>query len=42
LKQLDARGAALTQKLIEARTRHAELEVRLQEALEQVSLTAKA
>ena len=41
LKQLDARGAELTQKLIEARTRHAELEVRLNEALEHVSLTTK-
>ena len=39
LKQLDGRGAELTQQLIEARTKHAELEVRLNEALEQLTLT---
>ncbi len=38
LKQLDARSAELTQALIEARTQHAEIEVRLQEALEHVDL----
>lgn len=38
LKQLDARAAELTQQLIEARTKHAELEVRLNEALEQITL----
>ena len=38
LKQVDARSAALTKQLIEARTRRAELEVRLNEALESVTL----
>jgi hypothetical protein len=41
LKQLDARNAELTQKLIEARTRRAELEVRLKESLDGVSLEVK-
>jgi hypothetical protein len=39
LKQHDTRSAELTQQLIEARTKRAELEVRLNEALEQVTLT---
>lgn len=38
LKQLDARGAELTTQLIETRTKRAELEVRVNEALDQVSL----
>ncbi|MDB4976188.1 MAG: uncharacterized protein JWN48_4529 [Myxococcaceae bacterium] len=38
LKQLDARGGQLTTQLIEARTRHAELQVRLNEALDHVTL----
>jgi len=38
LKQLDARGAELTRQLIEARTRQAELRVRLDEALASVTL----
>jgi hypothetical protein len=38
LKQLDARGAELTTQLIEARTKRAELEVRVNEALDQVTL----
>ena len=42
LKQLDARGGQLTQQLIEARTKHAELEVRLSEALDHVTLERKA
>jgi hypothetical protein len=41
LKQLDSRAAELTQQLIEARTKRAELEVRLNEALELVTLTPK-
>lgn len=41
LKQIDARGATLTQQLIEARTRQAELSVRLNEALGGVSLEPK-
>jgi len=41
LKQLDARLAEITQALVEARTRQSELEVRLKDALEGVSLTAK-
>ncbi|MDB4985462.1 MAG: hypothetical protein JWN04_640 [Myxococcaceae bacterium] len=42
LKQLDARSGQLTQQLIEARTKHAELEVRLAEALDHVTLERKA
>lgn len=42
LKQLDAQNAELTQRLIESRTKRAELEVRLQEALEHVTLTPKS
>jgi len=38
LKQLDARGAELTTQLIENRTKRAELEVRVNEALDQVTL----
>jgi chromosome segregation ATPase len=38
LKQLDARGAELTTQLIETRTKRAELEVRVNEALDQVTL----
>lgn len=41
LKQLDARNGVLITQLVEARTRRAELEVRLSEALEDVSLTPK-
>ena len=41
LRQLDARNGELITQLIEARTRRAELEVRLQEALEGISLTSK-
>lgn len=41
LKQLDARLADLTRALVEARTRQSELEVRLNEALEGLSLSAK-
>lgn len=41
LKQLDARLAEITKTLVEARTRQSELEVRLKDALEGVSLTAK-
>ena len=42
LKLLDARNGELLTKLIEARTRRAELEVRLHEALEGISLSTKA
>ena len=38
LKQLDARGAELTTQLIETRTKRAELEVRVNEALDQLVL----
>ncbi|HEX6241757.1 MAG TPA: DUF4139 domain-containing protein [Polyangiales bacterium] len=41
LKQLDTRLAELTRQLVEARTRQSELEVRLNEALESVSLVVK-
>lgn len=41
LKQWDARLAELTKQLVEARTKKSELEVRLNEALEGVSLSAK-
>lgn len=41
LKQLDARNAELTKQLIEGRTRRAEHEVRLKEALDGVSLEAQ-
>jgi hypothetical protein len=41
LKQLDARLSELTKQLVEARTKKSELEVRLNEALEGVSLSAK-
>jgi hypothetical protein len=41
LKTLDARLAELTKQLVEARTRSSELEVRLHEALEGVTLSAK-
>jgi hypothetical protein len=41
LKQHDARGAELTQQLIENRTKRAELEVRVNEALDQVTLEIK-
>lgn len=39
LRQLDSRSAELTQALIEARTKRAELEVRLNEAIAAVTLT---
>lgn len=42
LKQLDARNGELTQQLIESRTKRAELEVRLNEALDQLTLEPKA
>ena len=42
LKQLDARSGQLTQQLIEGRTKQAELKVRLQEAVEHVSLERQA
>lgn len=41
LKQLDLRLAELTRELVEARTKQSELQVRLNEALENVSLSAK-
>jgi hypothetical protein len=41
LKQWDARLSELTKQLVEARTKKSELEVRLNEALEGVSLSAK-
>jgi hypothetical protein len=41
LRQLDARLAELMKQLVEARTKKSELEVRLDEALEQVSLIVK-
>jgi hypothetical protein len=41
LKQLDARHAELTKQLIEGRTKRAELEVRLKESLEGVTLEPK-
>jgi hypothetical protein len=41
LRQLDARLAELTKQLVEARTRKSELDVRLQEALESVTLNVK-
>ena len=41
LKQLDTRLSELTRQLVEARTKKSELEVRLSEALENVSLSAK-
>jgi hypothetical protein len=41
LKQLDTRLSELTRQLVEARTKQSELEVRLNEALEGVSLKAK-
>jgi hypothetical protein len=41
LKQLDARNAELTKQLIEGRTRRAELEVRLKESLDGVSLNVQ-
>ncbi|HEX5660990.1 MAG TPA: DUF4139 domain-containing protein [Polyangiales bacterium] len=41
LKQLDARNAELAKQLIEGRTKRAELEVRLKESLDGVSLEAK-
>ncbi len=41
LRQLDARLGELTKLLVEARTRKSELEVRLNEALDGVSLSAK-
>jgi hypothetical protein len=40
LKQLDGRNAELTKQLIEGRTKRAELEVRLKESLDGVSLEA--
>ena len=42
LKQLDARGGQLTQQLIEGRTKQAELQVRLSEAIEHVTLARQA
>jgi hypothetical protein len=41
LKQLDARNAELTKQLIDGKTRRAELELRLKESLDGVSLEAK-
>ncbi|MET0286418.1 MAG: DUF4139 domain-containing protein [Polyangiales bacterium] len=41
LKQVDARNAELTKQLIEGRTKRAELEVRLKESLDGVSLDVK-
>jgi hypothetical protein len=41
LKQLDLRMSELTRQLVEARTRQSELQVRLNEALENVTLSVK-